>query len=373
MSGRPGVLVAGGGIGGLTAAAALGQAGCRVDLLEDKPAWGASGVGIIQPGNALRALDSIGVAQQCLAAGHPYDRYRYTDAQGRLLNEAPGMRASPHLPPYNGIVRGRLHDILLAAAREAGAQIRMGTRITGFEQDASGVTVNASDGRASRHDLVVVAEGIHSPTRDRLFGPQARPRLTGQSVWRLTMPKPAHVTQGVMMVGRQRKAGFIPLGPDTMYLLSVSIEPAGMRFKPDELAPALLERLAEFGGLVDEVRPCITRDAGIVFRELEVVHVPPPWHQGRVVLIGDAAHASTPHLGQGAAMAVEDAVVLAELVRTGIPLAELGNAWMERRYRRASRIQEASIAIGQFEQGQRPDLDLFATLQEARALAASPA
>jgi 2-polyprenyl-6-methoxyphenol hydroxylase-like FAD-dependent oxidoreductase len=107
----------------------------------------------------------------------------------------------------------------------------------------------------------------------------------------------------------------------------------------------------------------------VVYRPLEIVVLPPPWYQGRVILIGDAAHASTPHLGQGAAMAVEDAVVLGELVAK-VPLANLGEAYMARRYERAKRIQGASIAIGEYELGKQPDLDLPDVLRQARACAA---
>jgi 2-polyprenyl-6-methoxyphenol hydroxylase-like FAD-dependent oxidoreductase len=366
------VLVIGGGIGGLAAATALCQAGVRVDLVELKAEWGRSGVGIIQPSNALRALDSIGVARKCLAVGHPYDRYDYMDAGGKILSAAPGLKAVPDFPAFNGIVRGELHDILLAAAQSAGASIRMGTSVASHAQDADGVDLVFTDGRRGRYDFVVAADGIYSPMRERLFGGAVRARLTGQCVWRLTMPRPAPFTQGVMMVGAHRKAGFIPIGREAMYLLLVTEEPEGTHFTHEQLAPALLDRLQEFGGLVDEVRQYIVPGADIVYRPMEVVMLPAPWHVGRIVLIGDAAHASTPHLGQGAAMAIEDAVVFAELLRSGTPADEVGPAYMARRYERACQIQNASLAIGEYELGRRPDLDLFATLAQARARAIQP-
>jgi 2-polyprenyl-6-methoxyphenol hydroxylase-like FAD-dependent oxidoreductase len=108
----------------------------------------------------------------------------------------------------------------------------------------------------------------------------------------------------------------------------------------------------------------------VVYRPLEVVMLPAPWHTGRVVFIGDASHASTPHLGQGAAMAVEDAVVLGELVAASTPVETLGDAFMARRYARATHIQNASFAIGEYEQGRLPDFDLLAVLRDARACAA---
>src|SRR5205823_3724093 len=155
--------------------------------------------------------------------------------------------------------------------------------------------------------------------------------------------------------------------PEHMYLLLVTEEDPQKFISRDELCAALLQRLAGFGGLVDKSRASLTRDADIVYRPLEVVMLPAPWSQGRIVLIGDASHASTPHLGQGAAMAIEDAVVLAELVAKGVPGDRLGAAWEERRVERASFIQNASMAIGNYEMRKLPDLDLFGLHSQVRA------
>lgn len=365
-------LVIGGGIGGLSAAIALRQAQCEVDLVEAKSEWGRSGVGIIQPSNALRALHALGLAQPCLDAGFAYDHYEYTDAQGKLLSVTPGLKALPQFPAFNGILRGILHDILLNAALSAMATIHLGTRVASLTQDEDHVQVMLTDGSVGQYDIVIAADGIHSATRQQLFGVGHEARLTGQSVWRLTMPRPQEMTQGVMMVGDKRKAGYIPVSHEEMYLLLVTQEVNNARFAREELAPALLDRLQEFAGLVHDTRRYITEQADIVYRPMEVVMLPRPWHQGRVILIGDAAHASTPHLGQGAAMAIEDAVVLAELVARGVPPQKLGQAYMERRYDRACLIQNSSMAIGDYELGRRPDLDLFATLASARSCAVQP-
>jgi 2-polyprenyl-6-methoxyphenol hydroxylase-like FAD-dependent oxidoreductase len=364
------VLVVGGGIGGLAAAIALRRAGCEVELVEAKTDWQQSGVGIIQPGNALRALDSLGLAQACLAAGFAYEGYDYFDAAGTLIHAMPSPRVAPHLPAHNGILRSRLHEILLGGARASGADLRAGSTWASFEEAADGMHVQFIDGRSGRYDLIVAADGIYSPLRDKLLGAQHAPRTTGQSVWRLTMPRPADMTRGVMMSAPHRKAGYIPLSPELMYLLLVTEEAPGRQFKRDELPGALRERLEGFGGLVAATRHHVTDDCDVVYRPLEVVMLPPPWHRGRVLFIGDAAHASTPHLGQGAAMAVEDAVVLGELMAAGTPASTLGEAFMARRYARATKIQTASFDIGEFEQGRRPGLDLQALLREARACAA---
>lgn len=363
------VLVIGGGIGGLCAATALRQAGSEVDLVEVKPSWDIAGVGLIQPANALRALASLGLAEACMSQGFPYDSYRYCKADGSLMEQTPGPRVegSP-FPPYNGIRRSALHNILLDGAQQAGAQIRMGCHVVGWTQQPDRVEVRFSDGATGDYSLVVASDGIYSSTRRLLFGdtPSTRTQLTGQSVWRVNMPRPADVDYGVMMIGSNRKAGFIPVTQDSMYLLLVTHEEPGATMPRDRLPALLRERLAPFGGVVERTIHHIDDDTAVVYRPLEVVMMPAPWHAGRVLLVGDAAHASTPHLGQGAAMAIEDVVVLAELVGKQLALEHLMATYMQRRFDRATFIQTASLTIGEFELGRRPGMDLFALLAKAR-------
>lgn len=366
------VLVIGGGIGGLAAAVAFGRRGIPVDLVELKGDNTVTGIGIIQPTNALRALDALGLAQACLDGGFAYYRYDYTDASGKVLNSSEGPRAAPHLPPFNGIRRGLLQEILFDAAQGSGASIRMGTTVADWDPQDDGVRVRFSDGRHATYDLVVAADGIYSPCRKALFGALGQPRATGQSVWRVPLPRPADMDAGVMMLGPRCKAGFIPLSQDLMYLLLVTEEDPAAHLPAEALHHLLLERLQPFGGLLDRVRGSIAPDTEIVYRPLEVVLLPAPWHSGRVVLIGDAAHASTPHLGQGAAMAIEDAVVLAELAAEGLPGDRIGPAFIARRHARAAFIQSSSINIGEYEMGRLPDLDLFGLLREVRARVVDP-
>ncbi|MGD9942926.1 MAG: FAD-dependent monooxygenase [Burkholderiaceae bacterium] len=371
-SSYPRVLIVGGGIGGLAAATALCRAGCQVDLVELKPAWSYPGVGIIQPGNALRALATLGLAQACLQAGFAYAGYDYYHADGRLMHSFAGEVVAPDLPAYNGILRADLHRILLQAAEDAGTRIRLGTTAVSLNDAGNAVQVEFSDGSRGDYALVVGADGVSSPLRARLFGAGHAPRPTGQSVWRLTMPRPADMQRGIMMVGPVSKAGYIPLNAAQMYLLLVTQEPPEVRLPREQLPALLLQRLRDFGGMVERTRQYVLADSDVVYRPLEVVQLPSPWHRGRTLLIGDAAHASTPHLGQGAALAIEDAVVLGELVAAQIPAAELGEAYMQRRFTRALRIQNASFTIGEYEQGRHPDLDLPALLREARICAAEP-
>lgn len=379
------VLVVGGGIGGLAATIQLRKQGVAVDLVELNPKWDVYGVGIIQPGNAIRALDQLGLADQAIAAGFAMDGDRFSLADGTILadNEHP-RAAGPNYPSLNGITRTKLHDILTAAVRASGAGLRLGTTITTLEQDDDGVDVTFTDGTSGRYDLVIGADGINSMVRAMVFPDAPEPEYTGQVVWRYNLPRPAEVDRLWMFASRSRKAGLVPLAPDLMYLLM--IESLGMeetvalgrddslRLPEDELADILRERLGEFGGLVGELRDQITDSSQVVYRPVYALLVDRPWFRGRVALLGDAAHATSPHVGQGAAMALEDAIVLAEETTRAEP-GDLGGAlerWMDRRYDRVKTICDISRQIGAWEVEGNLDADFIGLTVQSVITTAAP-
>lgn len=341
------VLIVGGGIGGLTLAAALGQRGILAEIVEIKPENKVLGVGIIQPGNALRALDSIGVMDDCLAAGFPTDEYRYFDGPGNLLAKLNLLRiADPRKPAINTLPRPALHRILVGAAERAGAKIHLGTTVADLRQHDAGVDVTLSDGSQATYDLVVGADGIRSPIRKLIFGDRFEPNFTGHGVWRFTAARPPELTYHAIYLGTGLKAGLIPLTNETLYLLLVSNEPGNPRKPPEDLLPELKRKLASFGGLVPKVVESLDAATEVIYVPIEEVILPAPWSVGRVVLIGDAAHASGPHIAQGAAMAIEDAIVLAELAAETTPVSELFRRFAKRRYERCKFVQDVSRELG---------------------------
>jgi 2-polyprenyl-6-methoxyphenol hydroxylase-like FAD-dependent oxidoreductase len=343
------VLVVGGGIGGLSAAIALRARGVDVDVVEINPKWDVYGVGIIQPGNAVRALDALGLAEEAVAKGFAMKGSRFHTAAGQQLGEVPALDLlGPRYPPMNGITRPRLHAIFQEAVKRSGATIRLGETVDEVNEDG---TVTFSDGTSGAYDLVVGADGIHSTVRGLVFPEAPEPEYTGQIVWRYNVPRPEGLETLDMFVGSNGKAGFVPLAPDLMYILYIEAVPADEVKMPDgELADIFRERLAEFGGPVAEVRDTyITDPAKVVVRPVEAILMPPPWHRGRVLLIGDAAHATSPHVGQGAAQAIEDAVVLAEELAADQPLDAALERFMKRRYERCKVVVEGSRQIGTWE------------------------
>ena len=344
------VLVVGGGIGGLTAATALRQQGIAVDLAEKNPDHSVYGVGIIQPNNMLRALDRIGLADECVANGAPYSRWRIFDRDGHFMMDAPNSSdASPKHPPVNGMTRPKLQHILLAAAREAGADLRVGVTVESMTDDGDGVGVTFTDGSQGRYDFVIGCDGLFSDIRQRLFPDASRPEFTGQAVWRYNVPRSADQKDGAVYFGRQTKVGLVPMTPTLMYIFVVTHEP-GNPFRPREgLAAELRERMAEYGGLIADLRELITDDSGVVYKPMEHLMLPAPWHKGRAIVIGDAAHGTTPHLNQGAAMAIEDAVLLAELLGRDAPLRPLLDEFMRRRFDRAKFVVDTSDQLADWE------------------------
>ena len=351
------ILIIGGGIGGLSAAIALGRAGHRITVIEKDPKWGVYGVGIIQQANVLRAVRQLGILDDYLAAGCGFDQVEIYAPSGQKVATVPAHRLVEGCPAVLGISRPALHATLGRHAQGAGARVRLGLVVDTLVDDGNGVTARLSDGSTSRHDLVIGADGLYSRTRTQIFPEAPQPAFTGQAVWRYNFPRPAdvtcmHVYDGPMGIG------LVPLSPTLMYMYVTTPEPGNPRHAGDALAATMRARLANVvAPRMAQLREAITDNASVVYRPLEWLFLTGPWHRGRVALLGDAVHATTPHLGQGAGMAIEDAVVLAEeLARNAAPDVAL-RAYRDRRFERCRYIVEASLAICRGQLGQGPLID----------------
>lgn len=345
------VLVHGGGIGGLTLAVALARSGHTVEVAELRGELDALGVGIIQPSNALHVMGELGVLDACVAAGFAWEVLTICDQAGATLAKIPQPRMGD-APAGNGIPRPELARVLGEATSAAGVPIRLGTTITELTDDGAGVEVTLSDGSRARWDLVVGFDGIGSPLRTRLYGDRFAPEYTGFANWRVTVPRLPQVQGVVVSTGRtSTKALLTPITDELMYLAAVTAEEEDFRPDPARAHEQLKERLAAFGGPVAEALAAVTSPDGVVYSRISQVTVEEPWHVGRVVLAGDAAHASTPNLAQGAAMAVEDALVLARSLDAADDVPTALAAWEERRRARAMFVQNLSRALLKEETG----------------------
>jgi 2-polyprenyl-6-methoxyphenol hydroxylase-like FAD-dependent oxidoreductase len=358
------VLVVGSGLAGTGVAIHLAAAGVAVDLVEIKPDVAALGSGITLQGNALRELRSLGVWERVQEAGYAFDvtGIRAPDPAGTVVAEVPDAKTGgPDLPAAMGMPRPELARILVDRATEVGVKVRFGTTFTELAQDEHGVDVTFSDGSTGRYDVVVGADGVRSWTR-RALGIDLETRSVGMGIWRVFGPRPASVTRTDLYYGGPSFiAGYCPTGADSLYAYIVEAAQDRSTLSPDEQL-ATMRGLAEaYHGPWDEIREQLTDPSKVNYTWFETHVLPAPWNRGRVVLVGDAAHTCPPTIAQGGAMALEDAVVLAELLTDRQVLdQDLWDAFHARRYPRARTVVEASNTLAQWQldhvQGDIPTL-----------------
>lgn len=353
------VLVVGGGIGGLSAAISLRNNDIEVDLVEKTKEFTVYHVGIIVQANVIRAMQELGIADEAIAAGFPYEMVVLHDVNGNVLTKIPGEKlAGQNYPSNLGMARPALHKVLINGAKDRDANIKLGVTYKDIVQHEDHVSVSFTDDTNNEYDVIIGADGVFSDVRKTVFGEQFKPVFSGQGVWRYNLPRPPEVDNVHMFDGRDGgKAGLVPLTESTMYILAVYREPGNPHIPEEELATRFRQKLAPYGGLIADCRDQITESSMVVYRPLNTILMPDPWYKQRVILIGDAAHATTPHLGQGAAQAIEDAVVIGNVFSEKLPLEEGLKKFMSLRYERCKFIYESSIQLGKWEQDQTPDAD----------------
>jgi 2-polyprenyl-6-methoxyphenol hydroxylase-like FAD-dependent oxidoreductase len=299
-------VIIGGGIGGLATALALSQAGWQVEVLERAPEFTEVGAGLSLWQNGLRALDALGVGHAVRGRALLQGQAGVRDAAGRWLARTSsaeldrryGLPAMVHRADLLGVLR---------AAVPAGA-LHSGVTVTGVRSDG---TVRHSDGE-SRGDLVVGADGIRSIARASAWPDAPVPRYAGYTAWRLITP-PFPVRDTCETWGAGERFGYASLPDGRVYAYATANAPA------DAADGGLAGLRRRFGRWHDPI-PGLLEAAGpgAVLHD-DLYEMPPlkAYTAGKVVLVGDAAHAMTPNLGQGAGQALEDAVVLAKTVEAG--------------------------------------------------------
>lgn len=341
--GRGRVWVAGAGPGGLTAALALRQVGYEVGVLERNTELRPVGAGLTLQVNAVRMLGAVGVAEAVVAAGQPLGRGRIRRADGRVLSDLDFAEVGAGLgAPGIGIHRAALSDTLFAHLPPG--TVRFDARIEQVDARADGVTVRTADGRTFDGDLLVGADGLHSRVRAAVFGDRPT-RYAGYTCWRGIAPVPSPDGPGgsAEIWGPGLRFGLVGTGPSETYWFATANAPAGGGRNDDHHAE-VTRRFASFAepvpGLVAATPP-----ASVIRNDIVDLEPTTGWVSGRVVLIGDAAHATTPNMGQGACMAIEDAVALGAALSRGIEPGALA-AWEAERTPRAHRVVRRSWTIG---------------------------
>jgi FAD-dependent urate hydroxylase len=320
------ILVVGAGLAGLATARALARGGFSAEVIERQPGWGGTGLGIYLPANASRALRALGLEQAVLERAAVISRQRVSDERGRLLVEVDLAELWDGIGPCLALQRADLHAVLLEGAREV--PLRLGAELRGLREQGGTLLVEFGDGTAGQYDLVIGADGIRSTVRRLAFGDDAAVRPVGQVGWRFLTACPPEITAWSVMLGHRTAFLMIPIGNGRLYCYCDVVSSSG------EDRPEDLDRLfSRYGEPVPWLLDSVPEPDLVHRSTIEEVALD-SWVRGRVVLVGDAAHATSPNMAEGAAMALEDALVLAEcLHRQGATPAALSEFEARRRPR----------------------------------------
>ncbi len=357
----------GGGIAGLSAAVALSRVGVKCEVLEiaESPLGASLGIS----GRAAEALDELGVYDECYGTGTPWERNTTTgslmDSAGNLISAMPPRPDWPGSKTAIGVYRPVLLKILEEQAKSLGVILKRGVTAIRIDDGDDAVMVTLSTGEKRRYDFVVGADGIGSQTRSMVFPGAPKPQYAGQMSIRWMAPGPPVQPEGwyVSSVGR---LGFYYLPQGYVYVPAVINAAEWVRMTREEIHSL-------FKGLLDsytapaivELRARLMPDADLICRPFEWILMTGPWFRGRTLLIGDAAHATTAHMGMGGGMALEDSVVLAQCIDKAPTLKVAFEAFMARRLPRVRTVVESSVALSHLEQMNAPPSENRALMKTA--------
>lgn len=351
-------IVVGGGIGGLSAAIALDQMGVEVTVYEQAGEVGEVGAGLTLWPNAIKALRKLGLGKQVVKTGAKIFRGEICTPGGKVLSGMDSGELEFRFgAPVVAIHRADLHQILLSAL-PPGA-IRLGMTCTGFQQDDKSVTVHFANGQCEQADLLIGADGIHSRVRQQLF-PEVVLRYSGYIAWRGVVTAADENLRGISREywGRGKRFGIVPLGNRRIYWYATANLPPGQTPSPGQRKEALLGHFSRWHSPSKSMAlaALITATPAEAILYNDIYDFPPlsQWRRGRVVLLGDAAHATTPNLGQGACMAIESSVTLARCLADGKDLRNSLCQYETERMPRTAWITRRSYRIGRLGQLENP-------------------
>lgn len=346
-------LIVGGGPAGLAAAISLRNAGIDVDLAEIAMDRTIMGSELLISSPNLRILDTLGLAEKVVAAGVPINSCEFYNPDGTLQVSLPTPSvARDGLPSGVGITRSAFYGTLYDGAVDAGTNMMPNTSVTGIENTTGGAVVTLTNGDTKTYELVVGADGYASRVRQLRFPHAAKPAYSGQCVWRARVPRhPDSDPSLSIFFGERTNAGLITVNEGTSYLFCLVNETDPPRIDPSEYTSRLKDLLADFDGAAGWSRDHLGGADTIHFSPMWAHLMPGPWHDDRVVLLGDAAHSTTPHIGYGAGLATEDGIVLGQEVAARDTLHDAFAHFMFRRMPRCRTVVEGGLQISRWQQG----------------------
>ena len=346
MAASNNVLIVGAGIVGQSLAIGMARRGIKCEIVEIKESFDIVGAGILIQGTGMRAFDEIGIGDAVREIGWmERKRVTFRDVEKNIVAVVEASETEGPLPEGMSFMRQGLHEKLTELVTAEGIAIRMGATVKTIDNGEDKVAVTFTDGGSGEYDLVVGADGINSKIRAMEFGVE-KPEYSGFIAWRYIMPRPKKMDEMVWYWGRVTTIGAVPIAEDLIYLAGTSAAPKKPRWDADKLAELYRETFSEFNHLLPDLLAQVTDPDKVVFTPMEQVHLPPPWHKGRVVVMGDAAHATCPFWAQGASMGLEDAALFLRFLSKGDDLQTVFSEWFERRYPRCMMVQKGSYETG---------------------------
>lgn len=347
------IAIIGGGIGGICAAIALKRKGIEVHVYEKAPVLKEVGAGISLSANAVMALRQIGLDQELIQVGHILKYMHVLDQKGRQITATNLEPVEKEFKTVNfSIHRAVLHDIL--RSHLPAENLHLGKAIKSCTQQAKGVHISFEDGSVAEADALLAFDGIHSTVRKQLL-PQSELRYAGYTCWRAIIdyvPEGWQAHQATESWGKAGRFGMVPIGNDKLYWFATANAPAQdarMRaFGVKELQQHFKAYHAPVGDILAH-----TQDEQLLWNDIIDLKPINQYAFGRIVLAGDAAHATTPNMGQGACMAIEDAIVLANLLKKLEPEAAFFQ-YEKMRMSRARQIVYTSHQLGKVSQWEHP-------------------
>ncbi len=345
--------ILGGGIAGLTTAIALKQMGIQATVLEAAPIMKPVGAGLVLAANAIKAYRRLGIAEKIITRGQALSTLQILNQRGKVLTSADAVAISQKYDLHNfAIHRAALQDVLLAELDSP--QIITNKKAIGFDRLAGGkIEILFADGSTHLTDFLLVADGIHSTIRQQLLQ-DSKPRYAGYTCWRAVIDDPGlHLKIATETWGKGSRFGMVPLANNKIYWFACvnapQNDPILRHCKPADLQRIFQDFHSPIPAILEN-----TSDADLIWNDIIDLKPIAQFAFGNILLIGDAAHATTPNLGQGACQAIEDAVILADELKKHTAPMDAFVAFEKRRLPRTHYIVNTSWTMGKMAQWSNP-------------------
>ncbi|GAB4400536.1 MAG: FAD-dependent monooxygenase [Anaerolineales bacterium] len=339
------IIIIGGGIGGLCTAIALQQHGFEVKVYEKVKRLGEVGAGLTLWSNALKVLRALGVADAVINAGSKLKRSQIRANNGETLFDArTDEMEARYGEPVVAIHRADLHQILISALKPN--TLRLDMNCARFEQDENNVTVHFENGESDSADLLIGADGIHSVVRKQMF-PEIQLRYSGYTAWRGVVETENEAALGLTSEswGLGARFGIVRVDKKRVYWFATNNQPLGENATGEQKKSKLLGIFNKWHKPIDHLLDLTPAD---IILQNDICDIAPfaSWTKGRVTLLGDAAHPTTPNMGQGACMAIESAYVLSRCLKEEADYRSALRRYENERHERTAWITNTSWTIG---------------------------